>query len=219
MMIVNEYYLLGALNMKLFIIGATGGVGKAAVQQALNKGYEVTAYVRDKSKLAHITDNNLTLVQGDGLDLSAIKEAMKGHDGVICTVGTQGLKASTLMSDIVKNLIAAMKENQITKIVYCASAGIHKEIPGLMGKSIMFLLRNPLKDHSLSYQYLSESGLDYTVVRPMGLVDEDKIEPYQIVGDKVNPPSSKISRKAVAHFIVDAVGSDKYNKQSIGLSY
>lgn len=205
--------------MKIFIIGATGGVGKAVVQQALNKGYEVTAYVRDTTKLAHIEDQNLKIVQGDGLDGESIKEAMKGHDAVICTVGTQGLKASTLMSDIVKHLIAAMKENHISKIVYCASTGIHKEIPGLMGKFIMFLLRNPLKDHSLSYKYLVESGLDFTVVRPMGLVDEDKVEPYQIVGDKISPPSSKISRKAVAHFMVDAVASEKYKKQSVGLSY
>jgi|GEM_PF-1148670 len=205
--------------MKLFIIGATGGVGKEAVRQALSKGHEVTAYVRDKNKLVHEAHNNLSIVQGDGLDLDTMTAAMKGHDAIICTVGSKGLKASSTMSDIVKNLIVAMKQNQISKIIYCASAGIHREVPGVMGKLIMFLLRNPLKDHRRSYEMLKESGLDYTVVRPMGLADEDRIEPYQIVGHKVSPPSTKISRAAVAHFMLEAVESTKYNKQSIGLSY
>lgn len=204
--------------MKLFVIGATGGVGKAVLKQALNKGHKVTAYVRDSNKVQS-THENLTVVQGDGLDLAAMTKAMAGHDAVICAVGSQGLKASTTMSDIVRNLIEAMSNNHISKIVYCASAGIHKEIPGLMGKFVMFLLRNPLKDHSLSYTYLTQSGLNYTVVRPMGLVDEEKVEPYQVVGDKVSPPSSKISRHAVAHFMLKAVESNDYDKQSIGLSY
>lgn len=205
--------------MKLFVIGATGGVGQAVVKQAIAQGHNVTAYVRDRNKVNHAPHANLTIVQGDGTDLYEITNALKGHDAVICTVGSKGLKASTIMSDITYNLVKAMQTNKVSRIVYCASAGIHREIPGIMGKLIMFLLRHPLKDHQKSYHVLEESGLDYTVVRPMGLVNEERIEPYRVVGHKISPPSSKISRAAVAHFMLQAVVSEEYIKQSMGLSY
>lgn len=37
--------------MKIAIFGATGGIGRFAVKHALEKGYEVIAYVRDSAKL------------------------------------------------------------------------------------------------------------------------------------------------------------------------
>ena len=204
--------------MKLFVIGATGGVGKEILKQALEAGHEVTAYVRNASKV-DITHQLLHIVTGDGLDLDNLSHAVAGHDAVICTVGNNGMKPTTLMSDVVRNLIQAMKQQQVGKIVYCASAGIHKELPGVMGKMVMFMLKNPLADHTRSYELLEKSGLEWTVVRPMGLTNEDKRGPYQKFAHLQPPTSQKISRAAVAHFMLEAVTTEAYNQQSIGLSY
>ena len=50
--------------MKIIIFGASGGIGKFAVQHALEKGYEVKAFLRNPSKLT-IKHDNLTIIQGE----------------------------------------------------------------------------------------------------------------------------------------------------------
>ena len=53
--------------MKIIIFGAGGGIGKHAVTHALNKGYEVTAYLRNPEKLTARAEN-LTVVKGEITD-------------------------------------------------------------------------------------------------------------------------------------------------------
>jgi len=44
-------------------------------------------------------------------------------------------------------LVPALKANAISRVVYLASAGIDKEIPGIAGTVVTFMLRKPLRDH------------------------------------------------------------------------
>ena len=50
--------------MKILVFGATGKTGKLVVQQALENGFEVTAFVRDPVKMM-ITHHKLTIAKGD----------------------------------------------------------------------------------------------------------------------------------------------------------
>lgn len=53
--------------MKVIVFGATGGTGRELVKQSLDKGYAVTAFVRDPSVIL-IEHENLNIVKGDVLD-------------------------------------------------------------------------------------------------------------------------------------------------------
>lgn len=64
--------------MKIIVIGASGGVGREVVQQALQVGYEVTAFVRSSVRLS-MEHPKLTVVEGDGLDEVAVSNAIQGH--------------------------------------------------------------------------------------------------------------------------------------------
>lgn len=67
--------------MKIALIGATGFVGSAILKEALNKGIQVTAVVRDPEKLH--TQNNLTIVKGDVMNTDKLAEIFKGNDAVV----------------------------------------------------------------------------------------------------------------------------------------
>jgi uncharacterized protein YbjT (DUF2867 family) len=47
------------INGHLVILGATGATGLHLVQQALARGYKVTAPVRNPQKLVHVENKNL----------------------------------------------------------------------------------------------------------------------------------------------------------------
>src|SRR3712207_2138737 len=64
---------------RVLVIGATGGTGGELVSQALEQGYEVTALVRDPTKLA-ITHPRLTTMRGDVLDPGSVEAAVRGQD-------------------------------------------------------------------------------------------------------------------------------------------
>src|SRR2546427_39868 len=64
---------------RVLIVGATGGTGRQLVTQALERGYTVTALVRDPSKL-QIGHPQLKVIQGNVLDESSVGIAMCGQD-------------------------------------------------------------------------------------------------------------------------------------------
>lgn len=67
--------------MKVVIVGATGFVGKAMVQEASDRGLEVTAIARNTSKVASLP--NVKSVSVDVTKTNALAEQFKGHDAII----------------------------------------------------------------------------------------------------------------------------------------
>jgi uncharacterized protein YbjT (DUF2867 family) len=73
--------------VKVLVFGATGGTGRALVEQALEQGHAVTAFARDPAKVrsAH---QNLSVAQGNMLDVNSVEAAIQGQDAVLSTLGT-----------------------------------------------------------------------------------------------------------------------------------
>lgn len=72
---------------KITLFGATGTIGSRILREALDRGHQVTAVVRDPAKLDGQTHQNLTVVTGDILDPASVTEAAKGQDVVVSAVG------------------------------------------------------------------------------------------------------------------------------------
>lgn len=204
--------------MKIIIFGASGGVGKFVVQQSLEAGLEVTAFVRTPSKI-EMNHENLNIIQGDAFNSAEVSSAIAGHDAVISCLGSsKGMKKSEELQNMTKNIVEGMKEHNVDRIVYTASAGVHKELTGIMGKLIMQLLKNALIDHRAAVEYIQDAGLNYTIVRPMGLSDKEFTGEYREAASGVPAKSSSIPRADVAHFIIKALKDSSYENTSIGLA-
>lgn len=72
--------------MNLLILGATGGTGRALVEQALGQGHTVTAFARDPSKV-RTTHANLRTLKGDILDYASLEAALHRQDAVLSALG------------------------------------------------------------------------------------------------------------------------------------
>jgi len=72
--------------MNVLIFGATGGTGRALVEQALEQGHVVTAFARDPAKV-RTTHQNLRIAQGNILDYDSVKAALQNQDAALSALG------------------------------------------------------------------------------------------------------------------------------------
>ena len=204
--------------MKIIVFGATGGVGQHVIKQALDKGIQVTAFVRTPSKI-QLAHEQLQIVQGDAFNKEEVAAAIAGHDAVVSCLGSsQGMKKSTELEAMTKNIVDGMLKHKVKRIIYTASAGIDNEIPGLSGKLVMTMLKHALTDHRNAVEYIKAHGLNFTIVRPMGLTNDPLTGKYRESRAGVPDKSRTISRADVAHFIVKAVSDTQYENSSIGIA-
>src|SRR5574337_617106 len=114
--------------MKVIVFGATGPTGRRAVDEALAKGYEVTAFVRDPSKL-ETKHERLKVVQGDALDPASVERALAGQQAVLVCLGARNRSGKgTPPRDIdfvaTRNILAGMKKHGVKRLVCMTSVGV-----------------------------------------------------------------------------------------------
>jgi putative NADH-flavin reductase len=148
--------------MELLVIGATGRTGKHVVEQGLRRGHDITAFARNPQKLADIQGLN-EIIQGDALNLSDIRKAVQGQDAVIVAVGG---------SAIARNLIIAMREAGVTRLVVTSSRSIVATRPWLPITLAWLIFRGVYADSAREEGMIEMSGLDWSIVRATMLTNQ-----------------------------------------------
>ncbi len=204
--------------MNVLLFGATGKTGAHVLKKMLDKGYQVSVFARSPEKL-DMTNEHLTVIKGDANDASLVDQAMPGHDLVISCLGSNtGLGKTTELHKMASNIAKSMKKHAVKRIIYVASAGIDKEIPGMMGKITMKLLGNVLEDHRNAVQAIKDAELCWTIVRPLGLNDKPATLAYRETEEGIPQNGRSISREDVADFIMRAAEDEMYQYKSVAIS-
>src|SRR3990167_8651343 len=131
--IFNVYFLLVSGSaclvpmkekvMNILIVGATRGIGRQLLEQALTSGHAVTALVRDPQRLA-TQHERLRVVKGDILDSDSVARAMAGQDAVCCTIGVKAPWIRvTVFSEGTKNLLQAMNKTGVKRLICVTGIG------------------------------------------------------------------------------------------------
>ncbi len=203
--------------MKIVIFGAGGRTGIVTVFQALEKGYTVTAFTRQLSKIT-IEHRNLTIIQGDILDYEKVRSAVEGQEVVISTLGVEIRKPNTVLSDGTKNIVRAMEETGVKRFICMSSAGILGNDGGFFFGKIMIplMLRNVFKDKVRQMDIVMNSKLDWVIIRPSGLTDSPKTGRYKIYDG--SPGSWTVPRADVADFMLKLLTERKYDRQMPAIS-
>jgi len=191
--------------MNITVIGASAGVGLLAVQQALAKGHQVTTLARG---IVPIPEHaRLTNVVGSATRVADIKEAIRGADAVLITIGTKSKQATTLFSDTARALLEAATELAFTAPVLAVTGfGIGESAPYLnvwMRLVVKGLLRNQSQDKTRLQALFATSSLRWEIVQPGRLTNGPLTQSYQVIptvykGIKIG----SISRADVADFMV-----------------
>jgi putative NADH-flavin reductase len=208
--------------MKVIIFGATGRVGNQLVLQALVKKYLVTAFLRKEADLP-FTSENLVKVEGNVLDEEVVTNAVAGHDVVLVSLGDfKPDEEITIMSEGAKNILWAMKQKGIKRIIGVGNAGIlqHDEI-ALRKNQEYFpsYLQYVAEDHLRMFMRFQKSELDWTIVCPNNIPDGGATGVYRI--RKNYPPRHGIGIRTgdVAHFMLREMEERKFIKTRVGIAY
>lgn len=205
--------------MKVIIFGASGGIGKFAVQHALEKGYEVKAFLRNPSKLT-IKHRNLTIVQGAINNYNEIKNAMFDCNAVIWCVGIPTKRYKHMDSlEGHKNLLKAMNECGIKRLIDWSTPSVRFKkdknsfitvAPGIIAGIFIPTTKKELISIA---NLITESNLNWTIVRfilPKDTPFTGKVK----VGFGDTKIKMNISRADIGAFMVEQL-SDKTYKYSM----
>lgn len=212
--------------MKLLLLGATGRTGRHVLTEALQRGHEVHALVRDPSKVS-VKSIGLVLFTGNPENRIALDKAIKGCDAVISTLNISRksdfpwapLRTPVdFLGNMLEHLIGLMRDEGINRLVLTSAWGVgdsRKEIPGWFRWFIdNSNVGKAYSQHEVQEQMLKESSLDWTAVRPVGLTNSNKIKTL-LVSDKGSPkPRLTISRRHTARFLLDCIEETSYVKET-----
>lgn len=185
----------------ILVAGANGTTGKKIVDLLKNSQYfNPIAMVRNEDQIEQFKNRGIETVLGD-LE-NDVSHTTKGIDKVIFAAGSGGKNVIEVDQEGAKKLIDASKANGITKFVMLSSMGAdHPEKADD--------LQDYLKAKQHADEYLKESDLNYTIVRPGSLTNNKGTGTIELQ-KKLNR-SGSISRDDVAQTLVKSLHDDAPN--------
>ena len=151
--------------MKITVIGATGGTGRLVLEQALARGYEVTAFARNPQTLPKHT--NLTVIKGSLSDIVALSRAMAGSDAVLCCLGVHEKKNVTVMQRNLPHIIEAMQQIGLNRLVLLSAYGVGESMATanfLAKLAYKTIVKEVYADKEQAEKLLPASGLQWTKI-------------------------------------------------------
>ncbi len=209
--------------MKIAIFGATGGIGTCLVDQALAQGHVVTAAVRNPAKMSQ-SHERLRVLSCDVLDAVCVAAAVDGQEAVLCALGTDAKRQTTVYSTGTRNIIMAMEDKGVRRLIFVSNFCVLSETPrDLVGNALLFLgrfyLRNILPDQRQALEEVRQSHLEWVAVRPLALVNEPARGSYRVALDGLPPLGRRIARADVAQFMLNQLTSKEYLRTIPAIAY
>ena len=192
---------------RILIIGAHGQIARVATRLLLERGgVELTLYLRQSKRLSHLANRpGVRLVEGDAADLEKLMGVMPGHDAVYANLsGAMGKQA--------RAIVKAMQACDIKRLIFISSMGIYDEVPGKKSGSVL----DPYRE---SAAVIEASGLNYTILRPAWLDDQDVVA-YGIThkGETFRAPGATVSRRSVAELVISlCLSPELHPRESLGV--
>jgi putative NADH-flavin reductase len=198
--------------MQITILGSTGQVGKAVLNQALKAGYQVNVLVRDPEKLADLKEK-VQVVKGNLLDEAAVEKALAGSTAVINVSGAvkepDQIEKFKKIGDL---LVSKMKQQGITRLINISLAVIqlpHEKLD-FQRKAIrvlvnLFFKEKKLVNEAIMAAVLKEKNLEWTFVRPAFF--STKPGSGNVLANDTKMPGATIMLEDLGLFMVQQVAS------------
>lgn len=174
-------------------------------------GIGVRVLYRNEATVPESFKDKVELVKGDVTNAQDVENTLTGTDGVVVTLGTRNqLTPTTVLSTGLRNVIDAMKKQNLRKISVCMSSFLFWE-PEKVPKQFEYLNN----EHKAMLEITKGSGLDFIAVLPPHISNEPSGE-HTILHDQ--SPGRIISKLDLAKFFVDALELPEHYGKVCGIA-
>ncbi|MGW5575791.1 NAD(P)-dependent oxidoreductase [Nocardia thailandica] len=209
--------------MRITVLGATGGTGRLVVAQALARGHDVTALARRSEPLEPVRDR-IRLIHADLQDASALRTAVKDSDAVISALGTQGRAATTVYSQGVAALLAAMAGTGTKRIIaISATPAAPPAQQSLIDRYavhpvLSLFFGGAFADMRRMEQSLVASDTEWTALRPSRLTDNAARGTYRTAIDAAVKGNKPLPRGDLATALLDATTEPDWLRHAVTIA-
>ena len=208
--------------MRTAVFGATGRTGQPLVEQAVERGHEVVAFVRDATGLPSTlrNDDRVSTVKGDAYIGEGVDRAIAGDgdsvDAVVSVLGQGSDGPDDLLTEAGRHMRSAMSQHGVERLVTLVGAGVRKEGESVslggwvMGSLLKLLARSILEDAREHVERVKGSDTRWTVVRGPRLTEDPHTGEFRHGTDLSLGMRDTAARANVADFIIDCLEDDRY---------
>jgi putative NADH-flavin reductase len=204
--------------VKMLLLGATGRTGRAVLELALERGHEITAVVRSPEKLDD-RHPRLTSIVGDPCDADTLTATLRGHHGVVSTLGPRSLSraASAIYPASARAILRGTRAAGVRRVLVVSAALLFPNL-GPRAAILRFVMRRPLDAAREMETMIVASDLQWTIARPGQLKDDPRTESYRVAAGTLPSPPQPVARADLAHFLVGEFERGEHVREIVGLS-
>ena len=199
---------------KLLILGANGQIAKLVVPMLANTNTETVL-----TSLHARTDHGIQAL--DAVNEEALVAALQDVDMVYANIGAEGRQKAAANS-----VVNAMHTAGVKRLIWVATIGVHNELPDDKRDLWANLLGTTdnentyMGDQAAAVARIMSSALDYTIIRPNELLDDNLMQTIHVQTDPdAQIIGGPITRTSVAEFITQIIlHPDTYVAQSVAIS-
>lgn len=196
---------------KVVIFGAAGHTGKYITRKMQSmQQIKVSAFVRNPNKFEGMDISDVNIIQGDALDAEDVKRAMQGQDILICSLEGDVLTMAN-------NIVNALAETSIKRIIWITGMGIHYEIKGVRGKMLSIYAKTR-PEYIKAADTIASCAAVTTLLRCPGIEDGDN-EVYYLTKEGEQPRKKNIARAGIAKCMADMISDESLGiNDSLGIT-
>lgn len=207
---------------KILLLGATGRTGNEVLSLALCQGYHVNILVRDVSRIK-LEHPQLKVFEGDTRNQADLCRSADGCEGIISCLNISRKSdfpwaplrtPENFLSTTMQNLIITCRVKNIKRIIFTSAWGVGDSRPYLPAWFVWFIDNSNLSpaylEHERQEALVRNSGLDWTIVRPVVLTNRNTKKTPKAILNNERKPALTISRKETAGFILEAFHDEKF---------
>ena len=198
-------------KMTITVFGANGNLGSHFVNQALEAGFKIKAFVRNSSTYEYSNNSKVEVIEGNATNIEDIEKAVTKTDVIVSCLGNPK-KVQIMYKSHDNILTATSKQTNIPKCILISSIGcrgtswIIKQMLTLIGGKSSF------DDIEKADKRISEEkSVPFVLVRPYALTDKEGRGKYYVTKKQNGTFLKSISRADVAKFMLDAVTDDQWD--------
>ena len=208
--------------MRIAVFGATGRTGRPLVEQAVERGHEVVAFVRDATGLPSPlrNDDRVSTIEGDAYTGEGVDRAIAGDgdpiDAVVSVLGQTSDGPDDLLTEAGRHIRSAMSQHGVERLVTLVGAGVRTEgesvsLGGwMMGALLKLVARSVLEDARTHVDSIKRSDTRWTVVRGPRLTENPHTGEFRHGTNLSLGMRDTAARANVAEFIIDCLEDDLY---------